>query len=266
MTSITRHALVTGGTRGIGFEISKMFLQKDYEVVFTGRTQESVDRAIAEYHLITNDYKKIQGIVFEMSKFPPFHYPMPYKYDTIIHNAGMLSRDSLLDMNDRKLDKMFTINAMTPMYLSKMCLPYMIQQNHGNIFFFCPPYRIDAKTRILTPYMQTKLAQTTFMYSMADMVTNLKPRSGIKIAGFWTDYPIYTDALIHRKIGVKEDCMNPGIIAKTVELMLDDDRRNIHGNVMIDRDYLRTKRINTSQWAYGNNTKKLDSLFLETLS
>lgn len=261
MIKAAKRALVTGGTRGIGFEISQMLLQNKYEVVFTGRTQESVNIALDKYK-----NPNIQGVVWDMSNFPNKDLDIPLRFDTIIHNAGMLSRDSLVTINERKLDKMFAINTITPIYLTKMCLPYMLQQNRGNIFFFCPPYRIDAKTRMLTPYMQTKLAQTTFMYSLADMISKSMPKLNIKVSGFWTDFPIYTDALIHRKIGQKDDCMNPGIIAKTVELMMEDESRNIQGNVMIDRDYLRDKKVDIRQWALGNNTKKLDELFFNSMN
>ena len=113
--------------------------------------------------------------------------------------------------------------------------------------------------------MQTKLAQTTFMYSLADMLTISRPQSNITVSGFWTDYPIWTDALKHRKIGQKENCMSPSIIGKTVELMLEDKPENIHGNVMIDHDYLISKKIDPNKWAYGSQTQNLDDLFLRSL-
>ena len=113
--------------------------------------------------------------------------------------------------------------------------------------------------------MQTKLAQTTFMYSLADMLTKSRPQSGIVVSGFWTDYPIWTDALKYRQIGQKENCMSPSIISATVEQMLEDKPANIHGNVMIDHDYLKSKKIDPNRWAYGTQTQKLDDLFLRSL-
>ena len=232
-----KRAFVTGGTRGIGFHLCKMLLRNKYEVVFTGRTQENVNNALKLF-----DDHNIEGVVMDMTK-PSTMPPIPMKFDTVIHNAGMLSRDNIINMNENRLQKMFMVNTMAPICLTRQYLPYMINENHGNIFFFCPPYKIDKKTRKLTPYMQTKLAQTTFMFSLADMLS--KSYRGIRVSGFWTDFPIYTDALIHRQIGKKENCMSPEIIAKTVELMLHDKRENIHGNVMIDRYYLLEKECKT---------------------
>jgi short-subunit dehydrogenase len=253
-----KRALVTGGTRGIGFDICKMLLANQYEVVFTGRTQETVNKALQSY----GKDSKIEGAVLDMTdRYVINSIPKYCEFDTVIHNAGMLSRDGLSNMSERRLDKMFLVNSIVPMYLTKYCLPYMMKRNQGNVFFFCPPYKIDGKTRALTPYMQTKLAQTTFMYSLADML-HKSPTDGIRVSGFWTDYPIYTDALIHRQIGTIENCMSPGIISKTVELMLQDKKENIHGNVMIDHDYLKEHRYNPNKWALGNDLKQLDELFL----
>ena len=39
-------AIVTGGTRGIGFEIVRKYLENGAKVVLFGSRQESVDRAL----------------------------------------------------------------------------------------------------------------------------------------------------------------------------------------------------------------------------
>ena len=41
-------AIVTGGTRGIGFAIVKVFLQNGAKVALFGSRQETVDKALAE--------------------------------------------------------------------------------------------------------------------------------------------------------------------------------------------------------------------------
>jgi len=253
MSQIKR-ALVTGGTRGIGMEISKMLLNKGYEVVFTGRTQESVNNALLRYN-----NSNICGVVLDMTK--PIHIDFPLRFDTVIHNASMLSRDNMKNISQKRLQNLFSVNAISPIYLTKLCLPYMLRKHSGNIFFFCPPYSIDGKTRLYTPYMQSKLAQTTFMYSIANLVS-VSTDVNIKVAGFWTDYPIYTDALIYRQIGERANCMSPGIVTKTLELMLDDDHKNIHGKVITDHQYLKQNNIDPTIWSLGNKTIKIDELFL----
>ena len=41
-------AIVTGGTRGIGFEIVRKYLQNGAKVILFGSKQETVDKALAK--------------------------------------------------------------------------------------------------------------------------------------------------------------------------------------------------------------------------
>jgi 3-oxoacyl-[acyl-carrier protein] reductase len=54
-----RICLVTGGTRGIGFEIAKMLLIEGASVVICGRGQASVDQAVAVLRGVAGD--KVEG-------------------------------------------------------------------------------------------------------------------------------------------------------------------------------------------------------------
>jgi hypothetical protein len=110
--------------------------------------------------------------------------------------------------------------------------------------------------------MQTKLAQTTFMLSLANMTTKSK---NINIYGFWTNYPLYTDALTHRNIGTKENCMHPKIIADMIDLMLKDVPSLNKGKVLIDNQYLSSKGISPKKYALGSAIMTLDSLFFQHL-
>ena len=62
---------------------------------------------------------------------------------------------------------------------------------YGGILFNTPPYNIHDKTSYLLPYMQTKLAQTTLMKSLANSNLN----NNALICGFWTNFPLSTDAI-----------------------------------------------------------------------
>lgn len=254
-----RTALVTGGTKGVGYEIAKMLSRNNYKVIITGR---DATNAIAMAQSINPS--NVTGVELDLTKTESI---MKFSRtcesaDVLIHNAGMLSRDNLSSVKETSLQKMFMTNAIGPILLTKYLLPNMIKRNNGSVLFFCPPYAIDKKTSLLTPYMQSKLAQTTFMKSVANMVK----KTDVNVAGFWTKYPIYTDALIHRQIGEKSDCMHPAIIARMVELMLLEPDKSLNGTVSFDHDYLISRGESPNTYALGGKPKLLDELFFDHLN
>lgn len=261
-----KRVLITGGTRGIGFKIAEKLSNSGYKVFITGRDGYQA-KSIAK--LLDPTSNKVSGVELDLTSMASIqkmsNFSKEYMIDTLIHNAGMLSRDTLDSVSETRFEKMMMVNTLGPMLLTKYMLPHMltstVKQGEGSVLFFCPPYAIDKKTSLLTPYMQTKLAQTTFMRSIANMVKD----TNIRVAGFWTNYPIYTDALTHRQIGKKENCMDPMIIAEFVKLLLEDDPKKISGQVLIDSNYLPSNGVDPLNFALGNEIKGLDQLFMENL-
>ena len=186
------------------------------------------------------------------------------KFDVVIHNAGMLSRDGLDTVTTSRQLKMFMINTIGPIAITKTVLPNMINSKSGHILFFCPEYAIDEKTTYLTPYMQSKLAQTTFMKSIANM--GIIKKSNIGVAGFWTRYGLHTDALTHRQIGKKEICMDPSIVSEMVSLLLEENPSTINGKVFYDHEYLLSKQVDLNKFKLGGEPVFLDKMFFEHLS
>ena len=52
-------AIITGGTRGIGFAIAKKFLENNAKVVILGSKEETVNKAIAEFKELNKKYEVI---------------------------------------------------------------------------------------------------------------------------------------------------------------------------------------------------------------
>lgn len=263
-----KRVLITGGTRGVGLSLARMFALKDYQVVLTGTDQIKTTNATKLLNYYSNTNKTMhEGCKLDLSKLESIDEfcktISQQDFDVVIHNAGMLSRNGLDTVTNSRQHKMFMVNAIGPMLITRSILPNMIKNKKGHILFFCPEYAIDAKTTMLTPYMQTKLAQTTFMRSVANMP--IIKKSNIGVAGFWTKYGLYTDALIHRGIGTKENCMDPSIISEMVKLLLDEKPLEINGKVFRDHEYLTNKGINLDNFKLGNDVVPLDQLFVNSL-
>ena len=103
------------------------------------------------------------------------------------------------------------------------------------------------------PYMQTKLSQTTFMRSLAYSVPS---DSNVRVASFWTNYPLKTDAILKRGIGSEADCMHPRILARTVEEMLFGNHLAANGAQVIDKSFLEARNINLTEFQMDKTHKR----------
>ncbi len=270
MPMLKQTALITGGTRGVGKEIADMFKKRGYNVIITGRDTnnakiiaEGINKKYPDKDGIVKGYKldftNMAGSRKLLAKLEKGEIRPTY----LINNAGVLMFDNMRNITEKHLDIMFKVNVIGPMYLTKLCMNDIRKNNYGAILFNSPPYRIDNKTKYLLPYMQTKLAQTTFMHSLS----NLHLSSDVLVSSFWTKYPLMTDAIISRGIGGIEECMHPSILSRTIEELLFNTANRVYynGKVILDDDFLKNQNIDVNQYKMGKDVPSLDSLFLKYL-
>ena len=95
-------ALVTGGTRGIGFAVVKRFLENGASVALCGSRKETVDKALAKLKEINPDFPVI-GLYPDLQKPAEIAEAINEtknkfgKFDIIVNNAGISARESLYE-------------------------------------------------------------------------------------------------------------------------------------------------------------------------
>jgi NAD(P)-dependent dehydrogenase (short-subunit alcohol dehydrogenase family) len=128
-------ALVTGSTAGIGYSIAKVLLQEGTQVIINGRTQESVDKAIASLKQATG--KTPRGFAADMSKAEDIArltkaFPT---VDILVNNVGRFISSDFTQSTDQEWYDTFDLNVMSGVRLSRFYLPGMKQRNWGRIIF-----------------------------------------------------------------------------------------------------------------------------------
>lgn len=123
-------AIITGGTRGIGFATAKLFLENKAKVAILGSHDESVNKAIEELKKENPNYEVI-GFA------PTLHNPESVrecfskinntfsKIDILINNAGISSSTPLLDFSEEEYDKIANLNIKAVFVCSKEIVPYL---------------------------------------------------------------------------------------------------------------------------------------------
>ena len=131
-------AIVTGGTRGIGFAIVKKFLDNGSKVVLFGTKEESVQNALIKLKGENPGYE-VMGMhpdITNMKEVEKAFAEVKNKYgkiDIVVNNAGISARDSLYNYTEEAFDKIIDLNVKAVFNCSKVGALYMKQQGGGVI-------------------------------------------------------------------------------------------------------------------------------------
>ncbi|MGB4985164.1 MAG: glucose 1-dehydrogenase [Erysipelotrichaceae bacterium] len=131
-------AIVTGGTRGIGYAIVKTFLQNGAKVAILGSKKETVDSALEN---INNEVINAQVIglypnLNDIDEVESAFKEVVDKWgslDILINNAGISARESLFDYEVKNFEKIMDLNVTAAFICSKVAAKYMKEQGHGVI-------------------------------------------------------------------------------------------------------------------------------------
>ena len=123
-------AVITGGTRGIGFATVKKFLENEAKVVLLGSKQETVEKAIKELKQINSSYEVIGfypnlSSKEEMNELFKEVKEIYGRIDILINNAGISSKTKIEDYTDEEYEKITNLNIKSVFNCSKEIIPYL---------------------------------------------------------------------------------------------------------------------------------------------
>ena len=131
-------AVVTGGTRGIGYAIVKKFLENGASVVLWGSRQETVDRALERLRQDNPDWQ-VTGMAPDLGSYEEVARALDSvkkkygKIDIMVNNAGISARDSLYDYNPEDFDRIMDLNVNSVFRCSKAAAAIMREHGGGVI-------------------------------------------------------------------------------------------------------------------------------------
>lgn len=131
-------AVVTGGTRGIGFAIVEKYLENGATVVLCGSRQETADKAIKQLKEINPNYN-VEGIGLDLNN--PEEIEKEFNriknqygsLDILVNNAGISQRDSIYNLKPEDFDNIMEINVNATFYCSQVAAKIMKPQGGGVI-------------------------------------------------------------------------------------------------------------------------------------
>lgn len=130
-------AIVTGGTRGIGFAIVKVFLKNGARVALFGSRMETVNKALEELKPEYSD--QVMGLAPNLTDYTAVEKAITTVKETfgtvdiLVNNAGISARESIYDYNPEDFEKIMDLNVKAVFNCSKAAATIMKAQGGGSI-------------------------------------------------------------------------------------------------------------------------------------
>lgn len=160
--------LITGAGRGIGYEIARQALDKDWKVIGSVRTVEA-QRALAEklpkmavLNFDVTDHKAIEKVA------NAFHSPI----DILVNNAGILGPDrekqTTSNMDFEGFAKVLETNVLSPLKIAQVFMPLLKQGNNPKLINISSKMgRMEFSTSDILAYRASKAALNKITQALA---------------------------------------------------------------------------------------------------
>jgi len=131
-------AVVTGGTRGIGYAVVETFLKNGATVVLFGSRQETVDRALGQLKAQNADWP-VTGAAPDLTDYASVEAALKQvaetygKLDILVNNAGISARESLYQYDPAAFEKIMSLNVTAVFNACRAAAPIMKAQGGGAI-------------------------------------------------------------------------------------------------------------------------------------
>lgn len=131
---MTKIALVTGATAGIGEAIALMLAEENYQLILTGRRKDRLEKLAQSLsvptHILHFDVRNRQEVADAIASLPDAWQ----KIDVLVNNAGLAAGLSSFEDGDMdNWDRMVDTNVKGLLYMSRTVVPLMIKHNTGHI-------------------------------------------------------------------------------------------------------------------------------------
>jgi len=162
-------ALVSGSTAGIGLAIAAAFAGEGARVIVNGRTQEAVDKAVAEIKPSNGgEALGFAGDLGRASVAEALARAHP-NVEILVNNLGIFEPKPFEEIPDADWVRFFEVNVLSGVRLARLYLPAMRRANWGRIIFISSESAVQIPAEMIH-YGMTKTAQLAVSRGLAEAV------------------------------------------------------------------------------------------------
>lgn len=161
-------ALVSGSTKGIGLAIATGLAREGATVIVNGRTEKSVQAALAKIHetVPAAKLKSFAGDLSDAATVEKLVGQFP-AVDILVNNLGIFEPKPFEQIPDEDWRRFFEVNVLSGVRLSRAYLPAMKQKNWGRIVFISSESGVQIPAEMIH-YGMTKTAQLALSRGLAE--------------------------------------------------------------------------------------------------
>ncbi len=162
-----RRALVTGSTAGIGYAIARGLAAEGAQVEITGRTQASVDDALAR---LKQEFPaaKAGGIAADCATAEGAEkvFARVDAVDILVNNLGIYDRKPFFEIEDAEWLRYFEVNVLSGVRFARRYAQAMAKKGWGRILFISSESGLNIPKEMIH-YGMTKTAQLAISRGLA---------------------------------------------------------------------------------------------------
>ncbi|UBZ06644.1 3-oxoacyl-[acyl-carrier-protein] reductase [Salegentibacter mishustinae] len=182
-----KNAIITGGSRGIGKGIAKVFAEHGANVAFTYNSSAESANALADelsklgvkakaYHSNAASFKEAEQLIKDVAE--DFG-----SIDILINNAGITKDNLLMRMSEEDFDKVIEVNLKSIFNMTKAVQRTMLKQRKGSIINMSSVVGVTGNAGQAN-YAASKSGIIGFSKSMAQELGSRNIRTNVIAPGF----------------------------------------------------------------------------------
>lgn len=122
----SKHIVITGTSRGIGYELALLFANAGHQVLALSR---KTPQALLNHSQITCLAVDLTN-ESELGQVHDFLESTWKKVDIVIHNAGSLLHKPFEQITSAEFSKIYQVNVFAVASLTQKCIPFMAKNSH----------------------------------------------------------------------------------------------------------------------------------------
>lgn len=172
--------IITGCSRGIGYQLAQLFTAAGHEVLALSRNEEPIKALnLSNLQCFPFDISKEDSLA-AVSDFIKKHWK---EVDILIHNAGMLVNQPFLKTTTEMFEEVYKVNVFGVAALTRTVLPFMTAEGHVVTISSMGGVQGSAKFPGLSAYSSSKGAVITLTELLAEEFKETGPSFNVLALG-----------------------------------------------------------------------------------